>query len=687
MQSEGVKADNFTYPFVIKSCAGLLSLIEGWKVQSKLIKIGLDSDLIICNSLIFMYGKVGCTEFAEKVFEEMTIRDLVTWNSLISGYISTGDEWKSFSCFREMQEVGLKPDRFGIISALGGCSLKNYERQGKEIHCHVIRCGFELDLMVRTSLIDMYCKCGNVDSAEKLFDRISCLNIVVCNAMIGGYAMNGHPLKALACLVKMQEAEKLNPDAITMVNLLPASAQLRNLLVGKSIHGFAIRNGFLPHLVLETALVDMYGKCGGPKLAERVFDRMRKKSLVSWNAMLAAYVQNGWNREAVELFLDLHEKGSPRLDAITISSILPAYAELASLREGMQIHSYISKLGYNLNTFISNSIIDMYAKCGDLQTARRVFDRLLIKDVVSWNTIIMAYAIHGCGEIASELFSKMLEECIEPNASTFVSILSSCSISGLVYEGWEYFSSMKRDYGIDPGIEHYGCMVDLLGRSGNLDFAKNFIHEMPLVPTARIWGSLLAASRNKRDIELAEQVAEHILSLEHDNTGCYILLSNMYAQAGRWEDVERLRYLMNIKGLEKTIANSTVELNHKTCRFINGDRSHIESNMIYDVLDIVLGKIGETIYFPSFSKFSPPELMRKRSNLPITHSVRLAICFGLISTTVGTPILVRKNVRICEECHSAIKKISKVTEREIIVGDSSIYHHFRDGRCSCGDYW
>ncbi|KAA8546134.1 hypothetical protein F0562_020972 [Nyssa sinensis] len=478
MQFEGVQADNFTYPFVIKACTGSFSLMEGQKVHSTLIKTGFDLDIYICNSLIVMYAKLGCIVLAEKVFEDMLVRDLVSWNSMISGYVSVGDGWSSLICFREMQEFGLKPDRFSMISALGACSLECWLLNGKEIHSQVIRNGFDLDLMIQTSLIDMYGKCG-------------------------GYTLNGHPLESFACLKKMQEDDHLSPDVITLINLLPSCAQIGALLEGKSIHCHAIRKGFLPHLILETALIDMYGKCGELKPSECIFGHMRERNLISWNAMIAAFVQNGHNSEALELFQNLwNEPFNP--DAMTISSILPAYAEIALLREGKQIHGYIMKFNFGSNTFISNSIIYMYAKCGDIQNAREIFDGMLLKDVISWNTIIMAYAIHGFGASSIRLFSKMRGEGIKPNGSTFVSLLSSCSIAGLLDEGWEYFYSMKRDYGIDPGIEHYGCMLDLLGRTGNLDLAKHFIDKMPLAPTARIWGSLLAASRHTKNIELAE---------------------------------------------------------------------------------------------------------------------------------------------------------------------------------------
>ncbi|XP_077220317.1 tetratricopeptide repeat (TPR)-like superfamily protein [Tasmannia lanceolata] len=685
MQMLGVHPDNFTFPFIIKSCGGLFSFNDGRKIHCHVIKLGLDSDIFICNSLIGMYAKVGYIDFAEKVFDEMPKRDLVSWNSMIGGYVCVGNGWNSIYCFREMLAVGLKPDRFSIVGALSACSLNDFLLQGKEIHCYIIRCGFESDLMVVTSLTDTYCKCGNVDFAERLFNRMSQRNIVVWNAMIGGYTLSDQPHKAFACLIEMREADNTNPDAITMVNLLPACAQLRGLLKGKSIHGFAIRRGLVPHLVMETALIDMYAKCGKLELGERLFERMTVKSLTSWNAMIAGFVHKGLSVEAIGIFNELH-KGHKKPDVVTIASIIPAYAKLALLREGKQIHGYVTKFGFCMSTFILNSMIYMYAKCGDLQNARRIFDRMPCKDVVSWNTIIMGYGIHGCGDIALQLFYKMQEMGMKPNSITFVSVLSSCSIAGLVDEGWEYFNSMQKEYNINPQIEHYGCMVDLLGRTGNLDAAENFIKTMPFVPTARIWGSLLAASRNNRNIELAEFAAESIFALQHDNTGCYILLSNMYAEMGRWDDVERVRSLMKEEGLDKTIGCSMVELNSKTCTFINGDRTHMEINTIYNLLDILLSQIGEDIYIHGI-KFRPLDIAKKRESFPSTHSVRLAICFGLISTTVGTPILVKKNIRICDDCHRAAKMISKFARREIVVGDSRIYHHFKDGICSCGDYW
>lgn len=684
MRCEGVEADNFTFPFVIKACAGVLGLEEGRNVHSMVIKLGFDVDIYICNALIVMYAKVGCVEDSEKVFKRMPVRDLVSWNSMVRGYVLVGDGWSALMCFKRMQNVEVGLDRISCTSALGACTLEQRLLSGKEIFCQVLRNGLELDPMIQSSVIDMFGKCGEVDYAERFCEGIAHKNVVVWNSMIGAYAVNDRPLKSFACIETMQDANNcVEPDTVTLINLLPSCSSLRALLQGKAVHGYAIRKGFLSHLVLETSLVDMYGKCGNYVLAERVFFRMEGRNLVSWNAMIAAYVQNSKEREAIKLFQDLQLEPYAS-DEMTFATILAGYAEIALPKEGKQVHGLIYKLGISLHTYVPNALIHMYSKCGDLEAARKVFDRLEFKDLISWNTIIMAYAIHGYGEYCFKLFSNMINEGHEPDGSTFVSLLSACSIAGIVDEGWNFFYSMKKDYGLDPGIEHYGCMLDLLGRDGNLERAKRLIEEMPLEPTPRIWGSLLAASRHHRNIEMAELASNNIFSLDSDNTGCYILLANMYADVGRWEDVEHIRNLMKNRGLKATSSCSILEHNGRIYKFKNHDKSQGERYTIYNVLDILLRKIGEELHL---SKFKPTESMKKRGDSPLFHGVRLATCFGLIKKQIGEIVLVRKNVRLCDDCHSATKKISLITRREIVVGDSKIYHHFKDGVCSCGDYW
>lgn len=687
MRLQGIRPDKFTFPFVIKACGALLAMVEGQNLHANLVKNRLDVDLYIANSLIAMYAKLGLMNSAERVFEEMETKDLVSWNSIIGGYVSADNGVTALARFKEMLDFRFVPDRFSIISALCACSLECSLQSGKELHSLILRNRFEIDVMIQTSIVDMYSKCGKVDYAQTFLDYLSQRSVGCYNALISGYALNDQPHESLTSLRKMQDVDKLVPDTITLINALPACAQLEALLHGKSLHGFAIRRYFLPRIVLSIALMDMYGACGRVNLAELVFQQIDRKNVVSWNAMITAYVKNSNYKEALMMYREIWEMDH-ELDSFTTASILPAYAELASLRELKQIHGYVVKSNLSSrNMHISNALIYAYAKCGDINTSRKCFDLTFPKDLITWNTVIVAYALHGFGEKSIRLFSQMIESGIKPNKSTFVSLLSSCSNSGLVDEGWKYFNKMKLDYGFDPGIEHYGCMVELIGRTGNLAKARSFIEEMPLVPTARIWGALLTVSRNNNNIENAEYASDKIFTIQHDNTGCYILLANMYAEAGRWEDVERIKIAMRKKSIHKKTRYTLIENSGKIYKFLDQDRSHHETSKIYDVLDILRRKISEDKFIHKLTKFRPEELARERAKKSEFHSVRLGVAFGLISTSVGSPVLVKNNVRICKDCHEAVRKISEVTQREIVVGDPKMFHHFRHGRCSCGDYW
>ncbi|KAL4585065.1 hypothetical protein LXL04_009678 [Taraxacum kok-saghyz] len=683
MCTKGVQPDKFTFPFVLKACGGCLDILSGQKVHSNLFKVGLYSDLHVSNSLISMYAKVGRIGFAEQVFDEMPVRDLVSWNSMINGYILANEGLSSLTCFSKMQQSEIKPDRFTIVSALHASSLIHSSPNGKQIHAKIIKSKFESNEMIQTSLIDMYAKCGAINYAERFFNMIAPRHAAAWNAMIGGYNQNNQPLKSISCLKEMQE-NRINPDVISLINFLPSCSQLQSIISGKSVHGYAIRMGFLPHVVLETALIDLYGKCGNPKLSEIIFNRMDQRNLISRNTLINALVKNGKYQIALKIFLDIWNDGF-KPDPTTITLILDFIPDIAGLREVKQIHGYAVKSGFAPNTFVLNSFVYAYAKSGDLDSGRGIFNRILTKDIVSWNTIILANGFHGSGEISLNLFSEMMKTDIKPNSSTFFSVLSACSFLGMVEEGWKYFISMKTEHGIDPGIEHYGCILDILARIGDLNRAKRVITEMPLEPTPRIWGPLLGASRKHRDLEFAEFVVDRVLSGQHDDmdhTGLYVLLANLYAEMGRWEDVRRVKSLMESQRLRKTDGLTIVEVKGEKFRFTNGDRSHKDSDLIYEGLGVILGNC-----YGDLRKFKPVDLLRSRSKSTDWHSVRLAVCFGLISTVIGKPVLVRKNVRICEDCHGVMKKISLICRREIIVGDSKIFHHFKHGKCSCHDYW
>jgi pentatricopeptide repeat protein len=685
MLAAGARPDRFTFPVVVKCCARLGALGEGRAAHAAVIKLGLAADVYTGNSLVALYAKLGLVGDAERAFDGMPSRDNVSWNALVDGYVSNGMGALALACFREMNgALQARRDGVGVIAALAACCLESALVQGREIHGYAIRHGLEQDVKVGTSLLDMYCKCGNVVSAENVFATMPLRTVVTWNCMIGGYALHERPVDAFGCFMQMG-AEGFQVEVVTAINLLAACAQTESSLYGRSVHAYVIRRHFLPHVVLETALLDVYGKVGKVESSEKVFDRITDKTLVSWNNMIAAYMYKEMYWEAITLFLELlNEPLYP--DYFTMTTVVPAFVLLGSLRQCRQMHSYIIRLGYGDNTLIMNAVVHMYARCGDILTSREIFDKMPDKDVISWNTIIIGYAIHGQGKTALEMFDEMKHNGVQPNESTFVSVLTACSVSGLEAEGWKQFSSMQQEYGMVPQIEHYGCMTDLLGRTGDLREVFQFIENMPIAPTSRIWGSLLTASRNSNDIDIAEYAAERIFQLEHNNTGCYVVLSSMYSDAGRWDDVERIRSLMKEKGFRRTEARSLVELHDKECSFVNGDMSHPQSEEIHEFSDILSREIGETFDNPSnLSDLDP--LAARRTVLPNKHSVRLAVAFGLISSEAGAPVLVKKNVRVCNQCHHALKLISKYSRRKIVVGDAKIYHVFSDGSCCCGDYW
>lgn len=421
-------------------------------------------------------------------------------------------------------------------------------------------------------------------------------------------------------------------------------------------------------------------------LVRRMFDKMPYKGLVSWNAMIAVYANNGLASEAVSLFAKMETQGAEP-DVVTLASVLPACGDLSALTQGKNIHERINKMKTGPNIFLENALVDMYAKCGCLEAARGVFDRMQNRDVVSWTSMISAYGMHGHGQEAVILFSKMIESGLKPDAIAFVSILSACSHSGLLEKGLYYYACMIDKYQIVPRIEHFACMVDLLGRAGQVEKAYDFIKLMPVEPNERVWGALLSACRVYSNMNIGLVAADQLFRLVPEQAGYYVLLSNIYAKAGRWDEVSSVRWIMKNRGVRKLPGCSNVELNNRVHTFLVGDRSHPQSDMIYDKLDFLVGKMKEVGYVAETdSALHDVEEEDKEGHLTV-HSEKLAIAFVLINSSHGTPITITKNLRVCSDCHHAAKLISKITDRKIILRDTNRFHQFENGTCSCGDYW
>eukprot|EP01018_Ginkgo_biloba_P025333 Gb_35278 [translate_table: standard] len=492
-----------------------------------------------------------------------------------------------------MQQAGMHPNGFTFTSVISACACIAVLEPGKQVHAYVIKAGIDSDVFVGSSLVTMYGTCGDIDNARQVFDTISERNVVSWNAMISGYAQNG----------RIEDAEEL-------FDKMPE----RNV-------------------VSWTTMVAGYVQNGTVEIARHVFDKMSERSVVSWTAMIAGYAQNGHGEEALKLFYQMQSTGT-KPNQSTFSSILNACAGCAALNQGKHVHVSIIKTGFQSDVVLWSALVDMYAKCGSIQEALHAFNKMPERNAVSWNAMITGYAQHGYGKEALQLFEQMQHRGIKPNSITFVGVLSACRHAGLVDEGWRYFSSMDQDHCIVPEAEHYACMVDLIGRAGHLDEAEAFINKMPFKPDVVVWGALLGACRIHVNMELGECAAEHLLELEPQNAAAYVLLSNIYAATGRWDDVVKVRKMMKDRGVKKRPGCSWIEVENREHAFVVADRSHPRTKEIYAALERLDLQMKAAGYVPD-TNFVFHELEEEqREYLFSHHSEKLAI--GVI-----------KNLSIC----------------------------------------
>ncbi|XP_031271663.1 pentatricopeptide repeat-containing protein At3g26782, mitochondrial-like [Pistacia vera] len=478
----------------------------------------------------------------------------------------------------------------------------------------------------------------------------------------------------------------LKPDKFAFPFALKSCAGLSNLLVGKSIHQHLVCCGCGHNPFVSAALVNMYAKCGKIEDARLVFDKMSVRDLVSWTSMISGYAHNGYNSETL-VFSYLMRYSGVRANRVSVLSVLLACGNLGALRKGEWFHNYVIQTGFHSDVLVATAVMDMYAKCGSLDLARKLFDQTQGKDVVCWSAMIASYGIHGLGTQAIDLFDKMVNAGVRPNYVTFTCVLSACSHSGLLEEGKRYFELMRTEFGIAPKLNNYSCMVDLLGRAGQLGEAEELIENMSVKPDATIWGSLLGACRIYGNLDLAERIADRIFQLDPFDTGYHVLLSNIYAAKSRWKEVEKVRSMMARRGANKVQGFSLIEFNNTVYKFGVGDRSHPESDEIYSALEELGASMKRLGYVP-ITDFVLHDIEEEAKEEALSyHSERLAIAFGLIKTAPGTTIRITKNLRICGDCHNAIKFISKIVNRVIIIRDMHRFHHFENGVCSCGDYW
>lgn len=477
-------------------------------------------------------------------------------------------------------------------------------------------------------------------------------------------------------------------DALTCSFVLKACARVLARCESLQLHSHIVRKGFIADALLDTTLLDVYGKVGDLHSAQKVFDEMVKRDIASWNALIAGFSQGSKPSEALYLFKRMEIMGF-KPNEVTVLGALSACSQLGAYKEGEKIHGYIRDEGFDRNVQVCNAVIDMYAKCGFVDKAYLVFESMSCtsKSLVTWNTMIMACAMHGDGYKALEIFEQMGQAGVDPDAVTYLAVLSACNHGGLVEEGFRLFNSMKRCGGVTPNVKHYGSVVDLLGRAGRLKDAYDVINSMPMVPDMVLWQTLLGACRTYGNVEMAEIVSRKLVEMGSDNSGDFVLLSNVYAAHERWTDVGRIRESMKNRDVKKVPGVSYIEGKGVMHKFYNGDKSHENYREIYAKLDEIRFRIREYGYVAETSFVLHDIGEEEKENALCHHSEKLAVAFGLITTSEGTPIQVIKNLRICGDCHVMIKLISKIYNREIIVRDRVRFHRFKEGFCSCRDYW
>jgi pentatricopeptide repeat protein len=578
-----------------------------------------------------------------------------------------------------MQRHGIWADSITYSELIKCCLARGAVEEGKLVHNHVFSHGHEPKTFLINILLNMYVKFNLLDEAQALFDQMPERNVVSWTTMISAYTNAKLNDKALEFLIMMLR-QGVMPNMFTYSSVLRACDGLSNL---RQLHSRIIKGGLESDVFVRSALIDIYSKLGELQEALGVFNEMASGDSVVWNSIIGGLAQNSDGDEALNIYKSMKKAGFPP-DQSTLTSVLRACTGLALLELGRQVHVHILKFDRDL--ILNNALLDMYCKCGSMEDANFVFTRMLEKDVISWSTMIAGLAQNGFSREALKLFQSMKDSGVKPNYITILGVLFACSHAGLVEDGWYYFQSMKKLFGINPGREHYGCIIDLLGRAGKLDQAIKLIHQMECEPDAVTWRTLLGACRVHQNVDLAIHAAKQIVKLDPEDAGTYILLSNVYANSQMWDDVTEVRRTMKARGIRKEPGCSWIEVSTKIHAFILGDNSHPQIDEIRQLNQLIHRFMGVG-YVPDTNFVLQDLEGEQREDSLRYHSEKLAIVFGMMSLSREKTIRIRKNIRICGDCHIFAKLVTKTEQQTIVIRDPIRYHHFQDGVCSCGDYW
>ncbi|XP_052180844.1 pentatricopeptide repeat-containing protein At2g17210 [Diospyros lotus] len=577
----GFEPNNGTLVLVIHACRSLKATYEGLKLHAYLVVSGFWAIASVQNSLLSMYADIEM-ESAGKLFDEMSYRDLISWSVMIGGYLQSEEAEVAFGLFREIVTRNeFEVDEQLMVNVIKACVHLGELSIGRLVHGFVILRAFNYDPFVGNSLIDMYSKCHDTESALKAFMETPSWNIVSWNSLLSGFVSDGKYSEAQMVFDSMQKAGA-EADEVTLVNLLQAWKHFLDPVHCKSIHSVIVRRGYENNYIVINSLIDAYSKCNLIRPAWNLFNLIKRRDTVTWSTMIAGFTRCGMPDEALYLFQEMSQVEN-KPNAITLLNLLEACSVSAELKRSKSAHGIAVRRGLAGEVAVGTAIVDMYSKCGAIKASEKVFDQIPQKNIVSWSAMVAAYGMNGLPRGALALIGKMKAHGLKPNPVTTLSVLSACSHGGLIEEGLSFFKELVQDQNIELKLEHYSCVVDLLGRAGKLDCAMELIKSMPngFKAGASAWGALLSACRSQGNNQLGADALSHILELEPSNSAGYLLASSMYAANGSWVDAARMRWLAKERRVGMVSGYSLVHVNNKACKFVAGDKSHQSSGATY----------------------------------------------------------------------------------------------------------
>lgn len=603
---------------LIQSCNRKKDLASARRLRSYTIDSEFQSDTFLGSHLIHMFSSCGSLSEAAAIFGRLPEPSVFSWSAIISANVKHGQHDGAIVLYQKMQQSAMKPDGHVFVATLKACANLPAFTTGQLVHAHVLDRFLEIDTVIANALIDMYSRCGALDDAFSVFSRLEKRdvitwnsliagfvqqrhrkqaselvehmlgsglepNIITWNTILAGYAQSGHTEEALTIFGNMQQRTNWKPDLFTFASVLKACASKGALYEGKWIHTQLIESGIDLDVQVSNAIVDMYIKCGRMEDAYKEVHNLPARDVVTWTAMISGYAQLGHVNNAMQILLEMHQEGR-KPDHFTFSSLVKACTNATALNQGKLIHSYILESGFELDLYIRSALIDMYAKCASFECAYKLFGNLLKRDVVSWSALIGGLAMHGQYKSALQCVDYMLQDGLQPNAVILLCLLSACSHLGIADEGEGLFLSMTNAHGIEPRVEHYNLVVDLLGRVGHMNKAEEILQSMPLQCNAEGWISLLNSCRLYNNVQLGRECFERLIASNEQDASIYILMSSIYTDANMWDDADKVQEMRNRVGVQKEAGLACVEVRNRVHDFCVGDESHPQKDYIYSKL-------------------------------------------------------------------------------------------------------